>query len=262
MTHRSTAVLLLALAVACVAPAAVAERLDCGANRHMEVVAFNWELNGILSFFAGFRFPTDGTGSLATVQRSDATIGTELRILSGDGDGDLYLYKSEVDPPTLTTLVSIDGYEFEGRRRITTTTFDYAARTMNRVRVDTKPGGHPGSSVDPIPQGEIRDVLSTIYYLRKSATTLQKPVEKKVYSAGKLYSVLLTPGKVSSLEFRGEKVSAKQYTISATAAETKKWPGDVSFWLTRDDQAIPIRILIRQTGASLDLRARAVYTCP
>ncbi|MFA6955519.1 MAG: DUF3108 domain-containing protein [Thermoanaerobaculia bacterium] len=253
---------LLAMAIALATPAANAERLECGSNRRMEVVTYDWELNGILSFFAGFRFPTEGSGTLATVVRSNSSVATELRIISDEGERDLYQYQSEIDPVNLSTLVSLDGYKFEGRHRATTTTFDYGAKTMRREKVDSKKGGPPTVKLDPIPHGEIRDVLSVIYYLRKSATKLQKPLETKVYSAGKLYSVLLTPGDVSKVALGGAKVEARQYTISATDSETKKWPGDVSFWLTRDDQAIPARILIRQRGASLDLRARALYTCP
>jgi len=253
---------LLALAVMLAASSAQAERLECGSNRRMEVVTYDWDLNGFLSFFAGFRFPTEGSGTLATVVRSNSTVATELRIISDEGERDLYQYQSEIDPMTLGTIVSLDGYKFEGRQRATTTTFDYAAKTMRREKVDTKKGGPPTVKIDPIPHGEIRDVLSVIYYLRKSATKLQKPLETKVYSAGKLYSVLLTPGNVTTLVLGGTKYDARQYTISATESETKKWPGDVSFWLTRDEQAIPARILIRQKGASLDLRARALYTCP
>jgi hypothetical protein len=262
MKLRSVSAVLFAVAVVAGAAGARAERLDCGTNRRMEVVTYDWELNGFLSFFAGFRFPTEGSGTLATVVRSNATVATELRIASDEGERDLYQYQSEIDPVTLGTLVSLDGYKFEGRHRATTTTFDYAAKTMRREKVDTKKGGPPTVRFDPIPQGEIRDVLSVIYFLRKRATKLQEPMETKVYSNGKLYSVLLTPGGVSTVALGGTKVSAKQYTISATDAETKKWPGDVSFWLTHDEQAIPARILIRQKGASLDLKARALYSCP
>lgn len=253
---------LLTVAIALAAGAASAERLECGTNRRMEVVTYDWELNGFLSWFAGFRFPTHGTGTLATVVRSNSSIATELRIISHKGERDLYQYQSEIDPASLVTLVSLDGYKFEGRHRSATTTFDYSAKTMRREKLDSKKGPSPTTKVSAIPPGEIRDVLSVIYYLRKSATRLQKPTETKVYSAGKLYSVLLTPGAVSTLDLGGTSVSSKQYTISATAAEKQKWPGDVSFWLTRDEQATPARILIRQKGASLDLRARALYTCP
>lgn len=239
-----------------------AERLECGSNRRMEVVTYDWELNGLLSWFAGLRFPTHGTGTLATVVRANSSVATELRIISHKGERDLYQYQSEIEPASLVTLVSLDGYKFEGRHRAMTTTFDYAARTMRRDKVDSKKSPATTTKTSAIPPGEIRDVLSVIYYLRKSATKLQKPAETKVYSAGKLYSVLLTPGNVSTVELGGTKVSARQYTISATGAEKQKWPGDVSFWLTRDEQAVPARILIRQRGASLDLRAKALYTCP
>lgn len=262
MNLRPATAALFVVAVSLAAAGASAERLDCGTNRRMEVVTYDWKLNGFLSFFAGFRFPTEGSGTLATVVRSNATIATELRIISDEATRDLYQYQSEIDPVTLSTLVSLDGYQFEGRHRATTTTFDYSAKTMRREKVDTKRGGPATVKIDPIPHGEIRDVLSVIYYLRKSATKLQKPLETKVYSAGKLYSVVLTPGAVSTIVLGATKMDARQYTISATDSETKKWPGDVSFWLTRDEQATPARILIRQRGASLDLRARALYTCP
>ncbi|MBI2215235.1 MAG: DUF3108 domain-containing protein [Acidobacteria bacterium] len=262
MTRRGVCASLLAALFTFAAVPAVAERLDCGTNRRMEVVTYDWELNGFLSWFAGLRFPTHGTGTLATVVRSNSSIATELRIISHKGGSDLYQYQSEIDPGSLVTLVSLDGYKFEGRHRSSTTTFDYGSKTMRREKLDSKRGPSTSTKSSALPSGEIRDVLSVIYYLRKSATTLQTPLETKVYSAGKLYSVVLTPGAVSTIDLGGTHVSAKQYTISATAAEKQKWPGDVSFWLTRDAQATPARILIRQKGASLDLRAKALYTCP
>jgi hypothetical protein len=185
-----------------------------------------------------------------------------LRIISHKGAGDLYQYQSEIDPSSLVTLMSLDGYKFEGRHRSATTTFDYSTKTMRRERLDSKKEPATTTKSSPIPAGEIRDVLSVIYYLRKRATTLSKPEETKVYSNGKLYSVLLNPGGIVKLDLGGTRVDARQYTISATAAEKQKWPGDVSFWLTSDGRAIPARILIRQKGASLDLRAKALFSCP
>ncbi len=259
---RAKAVLLLVALLLVLSADARAERLDCGTNRHMEVVTYDWELDGFLSWIAAIRFPTSGTGTLATVTRSNGSVATELRIVSSDGEKDLYQYQSEIEPRTFLTLVSVDGYKFEGRQRSMTTTFDYAAKSMHREKRDTKKGNVTTTKVEPIPHGDIRDVLSVIYHLRKSATSLQKPTATTVYSAGKLYNVVLTPGRDSVLKLAGTAVKAKQYTISATPADKKKWPGDVSFWLTRDAQAVPVRILIRQRGASLVLSAKALYTCP
>ncbi|MGK2856366.1 MAG: DUF3108 domain-containing protein [Thermoanaerobaculia bacterium] len=262
MTRVRAKAILLAMAFVAVTGAAESESIECGANRRMEVVSYKWELNGFLSWFAGLRFPTHGNGSLATVVRANGSIETELRIISHKGANDLYQYHSQIDPKTLLTLASLDGYKFEGRRRTMTTTFDYAAKTMRREKEDTKQGVAGKTKVEPMPAGDIRDVLSVIHYLRRSATRLDKPVTTKVYSAGKLYDVVLTPGSESTVSFGGKKVRAREYTISASAAQRKKWPGDVLFWLTPDANAIPVRILIRQRGASLDLTAESVYTCP
>lgn len=262
MTNARARAILLAVALTATAVSVGAERIECGTNRHMEVVSYKWELNGFLSWIAGLRFPTHGNGSLATIVRQNGSIGTELRIISHKGANDLYQYQSEINPKNLLTLTSLDGYKFEGRNRTMTTTFDYGTKTMRRVKDDTKQGVSGKTKIEPLPTGDIRDVLSVIHYLRKSATRIEKPVTTKVYSAGKLYDVVLTPGTESKVEFEGARVAARQYTISASAADRKKWPGDVSFWLTRDDRAIPVRILIRQRGASLDLTAEAVFSCP
>lgn len=261
MNLRAKAIL-FAVALATTAGTALADKIECGTNRRMEVVSYNWELNGFLSWFAGLRFPTHGNGSLATVVRANGTIGTELRIISHKGERDSYQYRSEIEQKSLVTLTSLDGYKFEGRRRTMTTSFDYAAKTMRREKEDTKQGVAGKTKVEPLPPGDIRDVLSIIYYLRKSATRIDKAVTTKVYSAGKLYDVILTPGSVSKVDFGGTRVDARQYTISANAEHRKKWPGDVSFWLTPDENALPVKILIRQKGASLHLTAEAVYSCP
>ena len=262
MKNKISRRILVAVAFVITAATARAEKIDCGTNRRIEVVSYKWELNGFLSWLAGLRFPTHGAGSLATIVRANGTVETELRIISHKGERDLYQYQSMINPGTNPTLKRVDGYKFDVRNPTMTTTLDYAAKTMVREKKDTKKPGPATTKTEPIPPGDIRDVLSVIHYLRKSATRLQRPETTTVYSAGKLYDVILTPGANSTIQFAGSSVKARQNTISASPANRKKWPGDVSFWLTQDERAIPVRILIRQRGASLDLAADAIYTCP
>lgn len=244
------------------AVAAHAEKLDCGTNRRMEVISYRWELTGALSWFAGLRFPTDGNGSLATVTAADSGIETELRIISSESDRDLYQYQSQIDPTTTFTLTSLDGYRFEGRQRSLRTSFDYSKQMLSTEKRDTKRGKAPRTKTAPIPAGEIRDVLSTIHFLRTRSGSMTRPLRTKVYSAGKLYEVLLTPGETKNLVVSGKLQKAKKFTISATPEERKKWPGDVVVWLTLDSSAVPVRIILRQKMAALDLVAEGVYTCP
>lgn len=264
MTLRSAGVLAAAMIVAALlAPPAIAEMMDCAAGEELEVVTYDWRLKGFLSFIAGFRFPTSGTGTLATLYRSGQKMGeTELRIIADDSKGDQYRYRSVIDLENNRTMESVDGYHFGGRTRSDTTTFDYLTGKARRVRIDTKKGEGETVRFLDFKQANVKDVLTSIHHIRQTAESITGPERHGVFAGGKVYEVLITPGPAKVFFFKGRKLEARLFTITATPENRDRWPGDVEVWITTDDERIPLEIDLGKSMASLRLKARSRFTCP
>jgi hypothetical protein len=251
------------IAATLLAPSAFAEMMDCAPGEELEVVTYDWKLKGFLSFIAGLRFPTRGTGTLATLYRTGEKTGeTELRIIADDAKGDRYRYRSLIDLEKNRTMESVDGYHFSGRTRSDTTTFDYENGKARRVRIDTKKGkGETVRFVD-FAQANVKDVLTSIHHIRQTAESITSPERHGVFAGGKVYEVLITPGTTKTIFFKGRKLEARLFTITATPEDRDRWPGDVEVWITTDDEQIPLVIDLGKSMASLRLEAVSRFTCP
>lgn len=254
---------ILAAILLCAPMTASAETIDCNAGERLEVVTYDWNLKGFLSIIAGIRFPTSGSGTLATLKRSGAAIAeTELRIQSNEAKNDRYRYFSVIDLEKNRTIESLDGYQFGGRTKSDTATFDYDAGKARRVRLDSKKG--PGETVrfESFSGTNVKDVLTSIHHIRQSAGRMTKPERHGVYAGGKVYEVLITPGTTKSFFLKGRKYEARLFTITATPENRDKWPGDVEVWITTDADRIPLEIDLGKSMASLRLKATNRFTCP
>lgn len=244
-------------------PVAEAERIECQAGEKLEVVTYDWKLKGFLSIIAGLRFPTSGTGTLATLYRSDERVAeTELRILADEAKGDRYRYRSIIDLSENRTVESIDGYHFDGRTKSDTTTLDYEKGKARRVRTDTKKG--PGETVrfEDFKGANVKDVLTSIHHIRQSADEITKPQRHGVFAGGKFYEVLLTPGATKQFVLGGKRREGRLFTITAIPEERERWPGDIEVWISTDDDRIPLEIDLGKSMASVRLKAVSRFTCP
>ena len=262
--HGSTrgSFLLILIVLVSLGSTTFAEHIECKAGERLDVVSYDWKLKGFLSWIAGLKFPTKGTGTLATLYKVDGTADTELRIITNEDDGDLYGYRSVIDLEKERTMVSMDGFKFEGRTKNDTTTFDYETGKARRVRSDTDKGAEETVRFTDFDSENVKDVLTAIHHISQTAEEINRPQRAEVFAGGKLYEVLITPGTTKSLEFDGKKVESKLFTITATPENKKKWPGDVKVWITSDDARLPIRIDLGKSMASLKLEAVARYSCP
>jgi hypothetical protein len=108
--------------------------------------------------------------------------------------------------------------------------------------------------------GELRDVLTAIYFLRQNAHSLSRPLQTDIYSDGKEYPVVFRPAGRQAFMIGGSSTEAIGFEI-VDAPGGKKWPGGVKVWLSNDDRRIPVRIEIRQSIASLQLDLQKVESC-
>jgi hypothetical protein len=240
-----------------------ADSLECEPGERLDVVLYDWKLRGFLSIVAGMRFPTSGSGTLVTAYRRGGEIAeTELRINADSAKGDRYRYRSVIDLKNNRSVESIDGYQFSGRTKSDTTTFDYENGKARRVRIDTKKGSGETIRYDTFPGSNVKDVLTSIHHIRQSSSEMKEPERHGVFAGGKVYEVLITPGTTRKFSFDGRQVEGRLFTITATPENRDKWPGDVKVWITTDRDRLPVEIDLGRSMASLKLQAVSRFSCP
>ena len=214
-----------------------------------ETLRYDWRLRGALSWVARVKFPTSGTGTLQTSTRGGG-IASQLRVSGGGRD---YIeYQSLMDPTASRTLTSANGYAFGAKSERKETVYDYAS---NLVRLNEREQGTVASKTRPLPVDNARDVLTTIAYLRSHAAAISAPLTTDVFADGKAYRVTIKPQGVKTADWQGRQVPARVFHVVAAPGAQKKFPG-LTVWLSEDSQRLPLRIVIDQQYASLDLRLR------
>lgn len=213
-----------------------------------ETLRYDWKLRGLLSWVAGVKFPTSGTGLLQTSPRGNS-VESQLRVHAGGKD---YIeYRSSMDA-SRRTLASVNGYSFGSKTERKESVYDYNA---NVVRVADRDDDQTELKTRPLTVEDARDVLTTITFLREHATTINGPLTTDVYSDGKPYRVTIKPEGLKSAEWQGRQVPARVFHVVAASGATKKFPG-LTVWLSEDAQHLPLRIMLEQQFASIDLKLR------
>lgn len=216
-----------------------------------ETLQYDWKLRGALSWVARLKFPTRGIGVLHTGDADRGTVHSELRVNAGGRD---YLeYSTRMEESARRTLQSANGYSFGSRSERKETVYDYAG---NFARVVEREEGVTDTTTRPLPVEEARDILTTIAFLRERGRSITAPMTTSIYADGKPYRVRIEPGGFETMEWSGRSVSTRLFRVVAAAGEKKKFPG-LSVWLTEDDRRLPIRIVLEQSFATLDLRLRS-----
>jgi hypothetical protein len=213
-----------------------------------EMLRYDWRLRGLLSWVAGVRFPTSGTGILQNSPRG-TTVDSQLRVNAGGKD--FIEYRSSMDA-SRRTLASMNGYSFGSKSEHKETVYDY---TANVARLAERDKGQIETKTRPLNVEEARDVLTTITFLREHAATINGPLTTDVYAEGKAYRVTIKPDGLKSAEWQGKQVPARVFRVVAAPGAQKKFPG-LTVWLSEDAQRLPLRIVIDQQYASLDLRLK------
>ncbi len=109
------------------------------------------------------------------------------------------------------------------------------------------------TKTETIPERDLRDILTGIYYLRMKSADITRTVPTEIYSDGTLYPVVYEPLGKMKRKVAGKMIETIGFEITARPGDEKKWPGGVEVWLTTDDRAIPVKIVINQTFASMEL---------
>ena len=216
----------------------------------VEEFRYSWRLRGGVRLLAGLMFPTAGVGNLRTTFGGD-TIHSELLITAPTGkQGGFYAYESQMDERA-KTLMTYHGYAWGKKARNERTVFDYV-KGLARINKETTEDKEYRVKKLPSADGEYRDILTAIYFLRTNAKSLNAPLQTNIYTDGKEYPVIFKPGAIKPFVIEGKNVNARAFHI-VDAPGGKKWSGGVTVWLTNDDRRVPVRIEIQQSVASLQL---------
>lgn len=257
MRRRSIQFLSLLLVVFPVIAAPPAQA-SCPTEGQTEEVLYTWKLRGGLAWIAGLAFPTSGTASLKTTDHAGAgTIETELMISGGASDDDYYRYESMIEEMRLRTVTSFHGYAWGRKFRQERTRLDYGKKTATTTKRSYKTDAERVKT-EALPGGDLRDVLTGIYYLRAKANTIDKAIATDIYSDGELYPVLYKPLGRKTRTIGGKAVQTIGFAISARPGQGKSWDGGVEVWFTADDRSIPVQININQRFATMELELASV----
>lgn len=222
----------------------------------VEEFRYSWRLRGGVRLVAGFFFPTSGVGNLRTTFGD--TVHSELLITAPNGkQGGYYAYESEIEERGTKTLMTYHGYEWGKKSRAERTVFDYR-KGLARIHKQTPQETENRVKKLPESNGEYRDILTAIYFLRQNADSMTRPLQTSIYSDGKDYPVVFRPtGERKAFTVAGKSRMAQRFEI-VDAPGGKKWPGAVTVWLTTDDHRVPVRIEIQQSMASLQLDLKQI----
>ncbi|HEX6097684.1 MAG TPA: DUF3108 domain-containing protein [Thermoanaerobaculia bacterium] len=215
----------------------------------VEEFRYSWRLRGGVRLLAGLMFPTSGVGNLRTTFGD--TIHSELLITAPTGkQGGFYEYESQMDERA-KTLMTYHGYAWGKKARNERTVFDYG-KGLARINKETPEDKEYRVKKLPAADGQYRDILSAIYFLRQNAKTINAPMQTTIFTDGREYPVIFRPGETKAFVIEGKSTNARAFHI-VDAPGGKKWSGGVTVWLTNDDRRVPVRIEIQQSVASLQL---------
>ena len=210
-----------------------------------ETLRYNWTMRGGLSWVAGLRFPTSGVGFL-TQTESGSNVTSTLRITSPKEPSAAMVYESTMLASGEKTFTSAEGYTWQQSRRHVRSLFD-TVKHLLRVEKTTPKGTE--EQVKPWTNGEVRDVLTAIQFLRVQGSEIAGPVQTNVYSNGTAYPVVITPIGTATVN----DVRTTRFRIQAAPGAADKYPGEVRVWISADARRVPVRIELAQKLATVRL---------
>jgi hypothetical protein len=210
-----------------------------------ETLHYSWSMHGGLSWIAGLRFPTSGTG-LLTQTPNGSNVTSSLLITSPKDPSASLVYESTMTPSGDRTFSSAEGYSWQETRRHVRSFFDTMKHLLH-IEKTTQKGRE--SHDKTWNAGDVRDVLTAIQFLRVNGDRIAAPVTSMVYSNGKAYPVVITPAGARTVN----RVATQQFRIEAAPGAQSKYPGEVRLWISDDDRRVPVRIELAQKLATVRL---------
>jgi len=221
------------LAVLAIGPAASAQSAPGAPGKtRNEEFQYHWQLRNFLGTLAGLFLPSQGDGSLTFKPTANGHLRSELTITSASArQGEYFRYGSEIDTRTLQPIRAWSSYSWRG---------------------ETK------SKDEPIDQAGVLDIASGIYAIRQDPP--EKTRRMEIWSDGKIYPVVVIPLGVETRKLRnGRKVELRHFSIRGVDAPNRnRWKGKLDLWLSRDEAATPVEILLSRNLADVHMEMKPV----
>lgn len=187
-----------------------------------EEFRYRWQLKNFLGVVAGLFLPRQGEGSL-TFNRANGHLKSELTITSQQSKDGYFRYGSEIDAATLRPIRAWSSYSWRG---------------------ETK------SKNEPVDRSGVLDVAAGIYAIRSDPPTKSRRME--IWSDGKIYPVVVIPLGTEIRNLPGGRIRAKHFSIRGVEVPGEhRWKGKLDLWLTPDQNATPVEILISRNLADV-----------
>jgi hypothetical protein len=194
-----------------------------------EEFRYRWQLKNFVGVLAGIFLPNQGEGSL-TFRQTNGHLKSELIITSAQSEGGYFRYGSEIEIATLQPIRAWSAYSWRGDSKL------------------------KNESVD---QQGVLDMAAGIYAIRTDPPT--KPRRMEIWSDGKIYPVVVIPLGIEVRHLPSGKVPARHFSIRGVQVEgARRWKGRLDLWLTPDEAATPVEILISRNLA--DVRMELMST--
>ena len=185
-----------------------------------------WELGNLIGSFAGIFLPNRGEGALTFKAEDGGNLRSELVITSPGHAGEYWRYGAVIDPRRLKPIRAWSSYLWRGKSK--------------------------SKSEELGPQG-VMDVVSGIYAIRQDPP--EKPRRMEIWSDGRIYPVVITPLGIENRRLPQGTVRARHFTIRGLDLPgAKRWKGKLDLWLTADEWATPVEILISRNLADVRLQ--------
>ncbi len=189
-----------------------------------EEFRYRWQLKNFLGTMAGLFLPNQGDGSL-TFQRTNGHLKSELTITSEQSKDGFFRYGSEVDISTLRPIRAWSSYSWRG---------------------ETK------SKNEPVDKSGVLDVAAGIYAIRNDPPVRSRRMQ--IWSDGKIYPVVVIPLGTETRRLPSGRIKARHYSIRGLDVPgERRWKGKLDLWLTADEKATPVEILISRNLADVHM---------
>ncbi|HKI05661.1 MAG TPA: DUF3108 domain-containing protein [Thermoanaerobaculia bacterium] len=219
--------IILLLVMACLLAGASGAFAQAKAQEEFQ---YRWQLRNFMGNLAGLFLPNHGEGSLTFRTEPNGHLLSELSITSSAKyQGEYFRYGSEIDTKTLQPIRAWSAYSWRG---------------------ETK------SKSGPIKEEGVLDVASGIYAIRQDPP--EKPRRMEIWSDGKIYPVVVMPLATATRKMRdGRKLDVRRYSIRGVDIPgRRKWKGKLDLWLTRDEAATPVEIVISRNLADVHMELK------
>ncbi len=224
---QTTRCILLAAVLALLTAGTTAIAQPRGQNEEFQ---YRWQLGNFLGSIAGLFLPNHGDGSLTFKPVGDGHLRSELTITSNAArQGEYFRYGSEIDTRTLRPIKAWSSYSWRG---------------------ETK------SKEEPIEQAGVLDIASGIYSIRQDPPTQSRRME--IWSDGKVYPVVVVPlGLDRRRSASGKLAPLRHFSIRGVdLPDRDRWKGKLDLWLSRDEAATPVEILLSRNLADVHLELK------